>query len=90
VYVDGVKMLEAEDNSLKQGSEENPEPWTYFGGQWAWTYEGTALAFRQTSITVVEATDSAPTAGASRRGDVPHAGRLRRLQCGGAMKSLIV
>ena len=33
------------------GSQVNPEPWTYFGGQWAWTYEGNALPFKQTSIT---------------------------------------
>jgi hypothetical protein len=84
VYVDGVKILEADDDFLTQGragllmyrtaadfdnvvvspglqttiwsesgqggSLGNPEPWTYFGGQWAWTYEGDALAFRQTSI----------------------------------------
>jgi hypothetical protein len=85
VYVDGVKILEAQDDFLKQGragllmyrvaadfdnvvvspapqttiwqesgfggTENNPQPWTYFGGQWAWTNDGAAVAFQQTSIT---------------------------------------
>jgi hypothetical protein len=86
VYVDGVKILEANDEFLTQGragllmyraaadfdnvvvgpgflttiwqengqgggSPANPEPWTYFGGQWAWTNEGSTTIFRQTSLT---------------------------------------
>lgn len=96
VYVDGVKILEADDDFLAQGragvlmyraaadfdnvvvspglqttiwresgrggETGNPQPWSYTEGEWGWIYEGSTLAFNQTSITAFARAFAGPVA----------------------------
>ena len=32
------------------GAQTNPEPWDYYGGQWAWQYDGSNVVFSQSSL----------------------------------------